>query len=119
MSSHLAVKNDCEFCNEFAGGSANSFATHYANDVASRTILEQDGFRVLPSLGQIVPGYLLVVADRHYAAFADLSLDALKAADALKTHLSGQLRSIYGDYLFFEHGARTSVSGGCGIAHAH
>jgi diadenosine tetraphosphate (Ap4A) HIT family hydrolase len=119
MSSYLATKNDCEFCDEFAGGSANSFADHYAHEVASRTILEQDGFRVLPSLGQIVPGYLLLVPKHHYRAFADMSLEELSAAEALKAHLSGQLGCTYGEYLFFEHGARASDSGGCGITHAH
>src|SRR5229473_3710281 len=110
MSSYLATTRDCEFCDEFEGGRANSFTVHYANEVASRTILEQDDFRVLPSLGQIVPGYLLLVPNHHYRAFADMSLEELKTAEALKTHLSGRLRSSYGKYLFFEHGARTSES---------
>jgi diadenosine tetraphosphate (Ap4A) HIT family hydrolase len=74
MSSYLIAKNDCEFCDEFAGGSANSFARHYSYQVESRTILETSGFRVLPSLGQIVPGYLLLVPTRHYRAFGDMSL---------------------------------------------
>jgi len=119
MSSYLATTSHCEFCDEFAGGSANSFAIHYTHELASRTILEQDGFRVIPSLGQIVPGYLLLVPKHHYRAFADMSLEELTTAEALKTHLGGQLHSTYGDYLFFEHGARTSDSGGCGISHAH
>jgi diadenosine tetraphosphate (Ap4A) HIT family hydrolase len=119
MNSHRAADNNCEFGNEFAGGSANSFAVHYANEVASRTILEQDDFRVLPSLGQIVPGYLLLVPNHHYRAFADMSLEELKAAEVLKTSLTKQMRSVYGNLLFFEHGVRTSDSGGCGISHAH
>jgi diadenosine tetraphosphate (Ap4A) HIT family hydrolase len=119
MSSYLATTSQCEFCDEFAGRSANSFAAHYGHEVGSRTILEQDDFRVLPSLGQIVPGYLLILPNHHYRAFADMSLEELRAAEALKTYLSGQLRSTYGDYLFFEHGARMPDSGGCGISHAH
>jgi diadenosine tetraphosphate (Ap4A) HIT family hydrolase len=118
MSSLVAI-NECEFCDEFAGGSANSFAVRYADEATRRTILEQDGLRVLPSLGQIVPGYLLLVPNKHYRAFADMSLEGLKAADVLKTKLSEQMRSHYGNLLIFEHGARTSDSGGCGISHAH
>jgi diadenosine tetraphosphate (Ap4A) HIT family hydrolase len=109
----------CEFCDEFAGGTANSFAAHYANEVASRTILEQNGFRAMPSIGQIVPGYLLLVPNQHYRAFADMSLAELNAAQALKMDLTEQMRSTYGNCLFFEHGARTPDSGGCGISHAH
>lgn len=111
--------SQCEFCDEFAGGTANSFVVHYANELVSRTILEQDGFRALPSMGQIVTGYLLLVPNTHYRAFADMSQEELNAAEALKTGLANQMRSAYGSCLFFEHGARTAGSGGCGISHAH
>lgn len=111
--------NECEFCDEFAGGRANSFAAHYGNDVASRTILEYGGFRAMPSLGQIVPGYLLLVPNRHYRALADMSLEELNTAELLKTDLADQMRNLYGNCLFFEHGVRTPDSGGCGISHAH
>jgi diadenosine tetraphosphate (Ap4A) HIT family hydrolase len=113
------MNNDCEFCNEFAGGSANSFAANYANEIASRTILEEDDFRVLPSLGQIVPGYLLLVPNHHYLSFADMPLEELEAAKALKESLTSQMRGAYGDCLIFEHGVRAPDSGGCGISHAH
>lgn len=109
----------CEFCNEFAGGSSNSFAVHYGNELANRTILEQDGFRVLPSLGQIVPGYLLLVPIHHHRALADMSREELNAAETLNAGLSDQMRSAYGSCLFFEHGVRVDDSGGCGISHAH
>jgi diadenosine tetraphosphate (Ap4A) HIT family hydrolase len=112
-------QSQCEFCDEFAGGSDNSFSLHYASEIASRTVLERDGFRVMPSIGQIVPGYLLLVPTHHYRAFADMSPKELSAAEALKTALAEQMRSTYGDCLFFEHGARTPDSGGCGISHAH
>jgi diadenosine tetraphosphate (Ap4A) HIT family hydrolase len=119
-SSNISTKcNDCEFCDEFAGGNANSFAILYANELANRTIIEQDGFRALPSLGQIVPGYLLLVPNHHYRALADMSQEELNAAEALKTGLADQMRFTFGDCLFFEHGARTPESGGCGITHAH
>jgi diadenosine tetraphosphate (Ap4A) HIT family hydrolase len=120
VSSNLSPDGgQCEFCSEFAAGTANSFAARYGDQLHDRTILDDGQFRIMPSLGQIVPGYLLVVPTRHYCAFADMSVEELTTAEALKTHLSGQLRSAYGDCLFFEHGARTSESGGCGISHAH
>jgi diadenosine tetraphosphate (Ap4A) HIT family hydrolase len=119
MSSDLATASHCEFCNEFAGGNANSFAGQYAREVAGRTIVEQDGFRVLPSLGQIVSGYLLLVPNYHHRAFADMSLEDLRAAEAIKTGLTERMRPMYGNLIFFEHGVRTSDSGGCGISHAH
>jgi diadenosine tetraphosphate (Ap4A) HIT family hydrolase len=119
MNSHLAPSSDCEFCNEFMGCSANSFAARYGHELESRLILEQSDFQVLPSLGQIVPGYLLLVPKQHFRALADMSLNELKELEVLKMYIASQLYSTYGDYLFFEHGARTSDSGGCGISHAH
>jgi len=48
-----------------------------------------------------------------------MSLEELNVAEAIKTNLATQMRSTYGNCLFFEHGARASDSGGCGISHAH
>jgi diadenosine tetraphosphate (Ap4A) HIT family hydrolase len=111
--------NDCEFCDEFAGGNANSFATRYGTDIPSRTLLDHGGFRILPSLGQIVPGYLLLVPICHYVALADMPIAELRTADVLRRDLADQMRHTYGDCLFFEHGVRTGEAGGCGISHAH
>jgi diadenosine tetraphosphate (Ap4A) HIT family hydrolase len=119
MNNQPIHSGDCEFCDEFAGASANSFAAHYANELKSRIVLKEENFLVLPSLGQIVPGYLLLVPSCHYKALGDMSLEHLTAMEALKTRLANKLRSSYGEYLFFEHGARTPDSGGCGISHAH
>jgi hypothetical protein len=55
----------------------------------------------------------------YWDIFFIILLDELETAETLKTRLVDQLRSKYGAYLFFEHGARTSDSGGCGISHAH
>ena len=119
-SSNISTNcGQCEFCDEFSAGTTNSFVARYGNLLRDRTILDYDEFKILPSLGQIVPGYLLLVPKRHQRAFGDMSFEELKKAEALKTHLRDQLRSTYGEYLFFEHGARTSDSGGCGITHAH
>jgi diadenosine tetraphosphate (Ap4A) HIT family hydrolase len=117
----MSDRNDavCEFCDEFAGGRANSFSVNYEGELRDRTILDADGFRVLPSLGQIVAGYLLLVPNRHHRAFADMSGEELTAAEALKDALAGRMRAAYGSMLFFEHGIRTHDSGGCGISHAH
>jgi len=109
----------CEFCDEFSGGTRNSFAEHYHDEQGGRTILETNGFKVVPSLGQIVRGYLLLIPRDHYCALADLPAELLWELEQLKKMLVGSLRSKYGDYVLFEHGARTENSGGCGISHAH
>ena len=42
-------------------------------------------------------------------------LEAVRAQGLITSELS----EVFGDYLFFEHGARTADCGGCGITHAH
>lgn len=109
----------CEFCDEFSGGTRNTFVERYRDDHVDRTILETRGFKIVPSLGHIVQGYLLLIPRDHYCALADLPTESLRELEQLKTMLVGSLRSKYGDYILFEHGARTENSGGCGISHAH
>src|SRR5207253_952486 len=57
----------CDFCDEFAGGLRNAFAKLYGDLIQARTLVATKEFRVIPSLGQIVEGYLLVVPAKHYA----------------------------------------------------
>jgi len=109
----------CEFCDEFSGGTRNSFVERYHDDHVDRTIVETSGFKVVPSLGHIVQGYLLLIPRDHCCALADLPAESLRELEQLKTMLVGSLRGKYGGYVLFEHGARTENSGGCGISHAH
>ena len=109
----------CEFCDEFTGGNRNAFAVRYGTELASRTLLETEHVRVLPSLGHFVKGYLLIVTKVHYCALADGPAEAIRAVEGIKKSLVQCLRPRYGPYIFFEHGARSIASGGCGIYHAH
>jgi diadenosine tetraphosphate (Ap4A) HIT family hydrolase len=113
------MSNDsrCEFCDEFSGGRQNAFAARYGSD--DRTVLETDHLKVLPSLGHFVKGYLLVVPKPHYCALADTPPEIIQEVEEVKRSLTRQLSPVYGRYIFFEHGARTPGSGGCGIYHAH
>jgi diadenosine tetraphosphate (Ap4A) HIT family hydrolase len=109
----------CEFCDEFSGGTHNSFAERFHEDRMDRTVIETESLRVVPTLGQIAQGYLLIVPRHHCCAIADLPAEFLREVEQLKTRLAGSLRDTYGQYVFFEHGVRTQGSGGCGISHAH
>jgi diadenosine tetraphosphate (Ap4A) HIT family hydrolase len=115
----MATDSPCEFCDEFAGGSRNSFAARYTEDLQDRTVIETEHLKVLPSLGHFVKGYLLLVPKRHYCALADTPPEIIQEVDEVKMSLIRQLSPLYGSYVFFEHGARTPGSGGCGIYHAH
>jgi diadenosine tetraphosphate (Ap4A) HIT family hydrolase len=109
----------CDFCNEFSGEPGNAFRRIYGGTPESRVLFRSDQFAVIPSLGQIFEGYLLVLPVMHFNALGDLPgpfIDEL----AQVCQLAGKaLRSEYGPFIFFEHGTRSEDVGGCGIYHAH
>jgi len=109
----------CDFCLEFLDKPENSFHRIYGGDPHSRLLLETPGFAILPSIGQIVEGYLLLLPRQHFAAIGDLSPSGLRELDGLMRFAGDLLKTEYGPYIVFEHGTRSEGAGGCGIYHAH
>ena len=109
----------CDFCDEFTGGRANTYAYRYGRQATKRAILNYSVFRILPTLGQLTQGHLLIAPLEHYCAFADLQNEQTVELERLCHHVRSILRQTYGKCVFFEHGIRTKGSGGCGIDHAH
>jgi len=109
----------CEFCDELSGGCENSYRRIYGADHQSRALLRSNNFAVIPSLGQILEGYLLVLPIKHFKALGDLP-DLLREEFAAISEGVGKiLKDQYGPYVLFEHGTRSESVGGCGIYHAH
>jgi diadenosine tetraphosphate (Ap4A) HIT family hydrolase len=108
----------CDFCDEFSGGTANEFAIRY-RPTRKRQLLNSAGFRVLPSLGQLVEGHLLILPVQHYRALADLPQIQIARLNDLIRHVRRMLQGFHDECVFFEHGIRGCTSGGCGIDHAH
>jgi diadenosine tetraphosphate (Ap4A) HIT family hydrolase len=109
----------CDFCNEFSGKAANAFHTIYGGDLKSRILFQSEAFAVIPSLGQIVEGYLLVLPRRHSKALGDLSVVDINELASISQWVGEILTREYGPYVLFEHGTRSEGVGGCGIYHAH
>jgi diadenosine tetraphosphate (Ap4A) HIT family hydrolase len=109
----------CDFCNELQGKSDNSFRRIYRDEPASRVLYRSNNFAVIPSLGQILEGYLLVLPIKHFKALGDLSRLLLEEFAAVSECVGKILRDQYGPYILFEHGTRSEGVGGCGIYHAH
>jgi len=74
---------------------------------------------VVPSLGQIVEGYLLVLPIKHFKTLGDLPGPLLEEFAAICGCIGRTLKDQYGPYVLFEHGTRSEGVGGCGIYHAH
>lgn len=76
---------------------------------------------VVPTLGMLTPGYLLVVSEEHERSFSHWTASALHSLEAYLRELTRRLAPLFGEYLIFEHGPADSPilgSGAC-IDHAH
>ncbi len=109
----------CDFCNELSGCPENSFAQLYGPNEKSRVLFRTDNFVVVPSLGQIAEGYLLLLPVKHFRATGDMPDHLLDEFVEVCRQVGQILRDQYGPYVLFEHGARSEGAGGCGIYHAH
>jgi len=108
----------CDFCDEFAGGHRNAYVDRYGNS-ARRIIMGSPQFRIVPTLGQIVEGHLLIVPKVHCCALADLPGEQISEFSSLHRKVRSILESTYDQCVCFEHGVRNAGDGGCGIDHAH
>lgn len=107
----------CDFCAEFHGNPENRFHKIYGPSV-SRILLRKAGFIVLPTIGQIFEGSLLILPERHIERIASLNQGQLADCMHVLDHAVTEV-SKYGVPIVFEHGATSCSQGGCGIYHAH
>lgn len=83
-------------------------------------IMESEHFVVVPTLGMLVPGWLLIVTKGHYLNMALLPNAYYQELDEVKTATRRELTEKFGLPVLFEHGpACPGESAGCGIDHAH
>lgn len=119
----MGVNRHCEFCDELSGIPGNRFARQYKGVLGERILWRDSHFVILPTLGQLFEGSLLLLPNSHAERFNDLSNFQQKSATkVIRRALSmSTLPSSDGDqhHLIFEHGARACDGRGCGIYHAH
>jgi diadenosine tetraphosphate (Ap4A) HIT family hydrolase len=116
---HNVLRADCDYCDEFLGGFHNTFRSLYGGAIESRVLHKTQNFRVFPTIGQLVEGYLLIAPERHYAAIDEMPCELVEELADLCTSLEAIVSQMYGPTVWFEHGVRGPVNGGCGIYHAH
>ncbi len=87
----------------------------------NKSLVETQNFAVLPSLGALVEGWLLMVPKVHCISMGALSAHHRKEADELQARLTRLLRQQYNKRVIaFEHGPSGVKHGtGCGVDHAH
>jgi diadenosine tetraphosphate (Ap4A) HIT family hydrolase len=114
--------SSCDFCAELAGSTDNLFSELLAGKQISRVIAEKGSLKILPSLGEIIPGHLLIIPTYHVTASTLLT----SSDKAILRNIYSQVRKILISAngqppTAFEHGdptGREAFSGQC-VSHAH
>lgn len=109
----------CDFCKEFAGDKDNAFTRIYCQDLFGRMLFRSEGFVVVPSLGQLTEGHLLLLPTKHFTAVGDLPDTLLREFSVIIENVAANVATEFGPHVAFEHGVRSAGFGGCGIYHAH
>lgn len=108
----------CEFCDELEGRADARFPSLYQGLEGSRILFETNHFVVIPTIGQLFRGSMLVLPREHVETSA-------RIAPALLPELSGLVEQVaensrpFGEPVVFEHGALSCTGGSCGIYHGH
>lgn len=84
-------------------------------------LYETNHFAVIPSLGAIVEGWLLIIPKQHYLSYGYLQSDELyNELEEIIDYVGGIVKNIYGDFVVFENGAFCADKlVGCGVDYAH
>jgi len=101
----MKLLENCDFC------VANSDPAH---EVAKRTIIETENFRVFPTLGQITEGYLLIAPKEHYCCLGAMPDDRIDEFIELKEKTAEKIKKFYNPPIFIEHGVIGQT-----VLHAH
>ncbi len=89
-------------------------------EVWNESLIESPNFVVLPSLGELVEGWVLVVPKAHFLSLAVLPDSLIPEMRDLQQIVCERLQRIYGPVAVFEHGpAGEQHTVGCGVDHAH
>jgi diadenosine tetraphosphate (Ap4A) HIT family hydrolase len=122
----MQINEDCSFCHEIGGIDDYNFFKIYLEEkllpynIKNRIIGETKNFLIMPMVGPLVPGYLLVVSKEHYWSFSHLPKDIYYEVEIIQELLNELFERYFTKPLYFEHGAMSDIKkGGCCSVHAH
>jgi ATP adenylyltransferase len=83
-------------------------------------LFENNNFSVLPSMGALVEGWLLLLPKKHFICVGALPESLALEFQQLKDVAAAFIQDVYGGVSVFEHGPhRHNRKVGCGVDHAH
>lgn len=87
---------------------------------ADKVLFESPSLVAMPSIGSLVPGWMLVITKEHFLCMAELPDDQLTELQTLTSEVEAAVSQRFGECVIFEHGpGKPGESVGCGVDHAH
>jgi len=119
-----AARDWCSFCQELEGSEfplTENIAAFLREAAPKGRVLLDDGeIVVVPSLGPLVVGHVLIVPRRHYLSVGALTAQSMQRFVSLYARVWDFLHEKFGHCVAFEHGcADGGQRGGACIDHAH
>jgi len=83
-------------------------------------VLVTENFCVMPSIGPLTEGHLLILPKEHYLSYAHIPIVRYNELGQIKSATKLLLQEVYHCPVFFEHGPMSeTLRGGCCYDHAH
>lgn len=93
----------------------------HTNDLYNQILFESHNFRVIPSIGALVQGWLLIIPKEHYISMGTIKdMNLQLELEELISKVGSIVKQEYGEYIVFENGAYCKDKlVGCGVDYAH
>jgi ATP adenylyltransferase len=116
-------KSTCCICSQIRGDANNDLLAQLVEPgkYVRRVLLESESFAVIPSIGPLVEGHVLLCPKQHFKSFAQMPTMLEDEFVNIKKRLSAILTRTYRHRIhYFEHGsAKAAERPMCTVEHAH
>lgn len=113
------MPDKCCFCDKLSKSTGFS-CTLRTIDPWDYVLYSSRNFIVVPTVGALVEGWLMIISKNHYVCMGALPYDLFSELEYLSQFIASKLEMYYGNIVLFEHGPSIpNQSLGCGVDHAH
>lgn len=115
----------CSFCSELSQDTIGNYFAEITNDqFDDRVIWSNDDFAIIPTIGCMIEGYVLLITKNHIPSFSGIASDKLDNLKKIVNNITEVLKGVYGNgCVMFEHGSVNQknclIVGGACEDHAH
>lgn len=115
MNQEIKKTKFCRFCKIVQDMKKGNKQASLENTV----LFEGDNFFVIPALGPLLKGHILIVSKKHFDCLGSMEKSAISEYNDLVSKLMQKRPLKNNDFLEFEHGSKGESAAGASIVHCH